>query len=39
MFPVDNPDFYQIFRRPSESQPYFLKKQEKGVDTIDSIAA
>ncbi len=40
MFPWDTADFYQIFLhkkqiiRPSESQPYIKKKQEKSVDTL-----
>ncbi len=42
MFPADVADFYQIFLhmkqiiRPSESQ-LCIKKQEKSIDTIDSL--
>ncbi len=41
MFPADTADFYQIFFRikqiirPSKSQPYIKKKQEKSKDSID----
>ncbi len=43
MFPMDTADLYQIFLhikqiiRPSKLQFYILKKQEKSIDSIDSL--